>query len=174
MQSLAYKNDKENHEVGKNDGLIITRHGEIKVMPGDVVNIENGMIGLDHLINFCLINYPKKKFSSFKLLQSLDDVKKSFILQRFEKGIKTNQASPYGQDELRSIADNYVINYEDMDIYHVISIHEVMKNNVYKLSLNLRAPLIIDRSKRAGVQHVFSGDKYSIRHFIEYTPIISR
>lgn len=50
----------------------------------------------------------------------------------------------------------------DMDIYSVVVIPDDFK----KMSMNLKAPIIINPKTRQGIQVILDTDKYGVRHYI--------
>ncbi|AIL65970.1 flagellar assembly protein FliW [Rickettsiales bacterium Ac37b] len=152
------------HEMlGNNIKFIQSRFGIIKINLDKTILFPTGLPGIIDK-KFCLAHLPNKKFEPFKVLQSIENEKLAFIV--------------YPLDNLELIDHNDIIacskllsiEIENMVICLITSIYYNSNSTTPKITVNLRAPIIIDLHKYLAVQHIFSHEKYNIQHELLFTP----
>jgi flagellar assembly factor FliW len=139
---------------------IKSRFGDVIVDTRKSIAFPRGLLGMPERFNFILANFPGEKMQQFKLLQSLDDVALSFITLPVDM-----QNSLITQEDLRAACKELQINEQQAAILLIVSVHR-MPSQV-KLSVNSRAPLIVDAERRMGVQYVFQNDAYKVQHMLD-------
>ena len=138
---------------------IQSRFGEIRVDLTKAVLFPRGLLGMPDKFNFVLSTFPSPKMEQFTLLQSLDDKALSFIT-------------------LPLALDNQIITHKDLvTASHDLQIAEVnlaillivsvqRGPGAVRLSVNARAPILLDTLRKTGVQHVFQNDAYKVQHML--------
>ena len=125
-------------------------------MPTNFPCISNKPLPLAPSKNFALVDFPTEKLSQFKLLQCLDDKNLSFITlplavenQVVERGDIEKAATDIGMDSA------------NMAILLIVSVHRTPTE--VKISVNARAPLMVDVSSRHAMQYVFQHSRYKVQ-----------
>ena len=138
---------------------IKTRFGDIVVDTDKVVYFQRGLLGVPDKFQFQLATFPSEKMQQFTLLQSLDDANLSFITLPIDAN-----GSLIAADDLRSAANDMQIAEANLLALLIVSVHRGIEQ--VKISVNLRAPLLIDVQRKSGVQYVFPQDHYKVQHML--------
>lgn len=134
-----------------------TRHfGKIEVDEKGIVNFPEGLPGFEDAKKFILLGGGDD--SPFRWLQSVDRPELAFVV-----------VNPFSikKDYDIDIPDNVlerleIENTEDMQLYSIV----VVPEDVSKMSMNLKAPVIINVKNKKGAQVVLDTDVYGVRHYI--------
>jgi len=137
---------------------INTRHfGEIEVDENTIITFGDGIPSFEEVKKYVLLDSGDIE-SPFKWLQSVDNPSIAFAI-----------ADPFliKKDYEVNINDNdikilKIESKEDVTIYSIV----VVPDDISKISMNLKAPVIINNNKRIGMQVILDTDKYSVRHYI--------
>lgn len=138
---------------------IKSRFGEVKVDQQKTLSFPRGLLGMPDKYQFVLANFPSQKMEQFKLLQSLDDVGLSFITLPLDA-----QNPIIAGKDISDACRDLQIDEKNLAMLLIVSVHR-MPDQV-KLSVNARAPIMIDAQRRIGVQHVFASDEYKVQHML--------
>ncbi len=136
-----------------------TRFGGVAFQTSQPIVFSKGLLGMPDKVHFGLANFPNPKFAQFKLLQSFDDHAVSFI--GLPLGLQNNLIR---EEDIRRACEDLSISPEDVAMLLIVTVHRSATG--IKLSVNLRAPLIIDAERRQGMQYVFPHDRYSVQHYL--------
>ena len=138
---------------------IRSRFGDITVDPRKAVTFPRGLLGMADKFNFVLANFPSPKMQQFTLLQSLDDHALSFITLpvSMENAIITRK------DLLAACQDLQILE-ANLAVLLIVTVHR--SPGQVRLSVNSRAPLLIDAERKLGVQYVFTSDIYKVQHML--------
>lgn len=175
-------------ERGKNM-LLKTRHfGEIEIDENKIIRFDDGLPGFNHVRQFIILETeseeglcskssgeldnkydaepgttesseePNSAGSPFKWLQCVDEPMLAFAI-----------ANPFLlKPDYDVELSNKVIEHlgikkeEDVAIYAIV----VVPEDITKMTMNLKAPVVINVQNRKGVQAILDTEKYSIRHYI--------
>lgn len=138
---------------------IQSRFGEISVDANKALVFPHGLLGLPDKVHFALAAFPSEKMKQFMLLQSLDETKLSFIA--LPTAIDNAFISP---QDIREVCRELDIAETSLGILFIVSVHRNLAE--VKLSVNARAPILIDSVRRIGIQHVFQNDQYKVQHML--------
>jgi flagellar assembly factor FliW len=138
---------------------IKTRFGDITVDTSKAVVFARGMLGLPDKHNFVLANFPNPKMQQFMLFQSLDDRALSFITLPLD--IKNNIIA---EADIEAACRDLQVSAASAAILLIVNVHRSLDQ--VKLSVNARAPLIIDADRKIGAQYVFTQDNYNVQHML--------
>lgn len=138
--------------------VINTRHfGEIDIAEEQVLDFKEGIIGYEASHRFAVINSEDPE-SPFKWIQSIDNTELAFAL-----------IDPFTvrKDYDFELKEEYVSLLEieapsQVAVYAIVVVPEDIK----RISMNLKAPLVINRDKSLAAQVILDTDKYSVRHYI--------
>ena len=140
-------------------GVIKSRFGDVAVDAGKLLAFPRGLLGMPERFSFVLANFPSPKMEQFKLLQSVDDAALSFITLPVE--VKNPIIA--GKDILDACRD-LQIDEKNLALLLIVSVHRTPDQ--VKLSVNARAPIMIDAERRQGAQYVFQSDEYKVQHML--------
>ncbi len=138
---------------------IKSRFGEITVDTNKAIIFARGMLGIPDKHQFVLANFPNPKMQQFMLLQSLDDTALSFITLPLDLKNSIISAS-----DISIACRDLQIGESNAAILLIVNVHRGVDQ--VKLSVNARAPLIVDAERRIGAQHVFQHDNYKVQHML--------
>lgn len=160
--ALIAKN-KVSNSVGSDKEEIVkikSRFGNIEVNTKSSIYFQHGLLGFPGKMNFCVVDFPDPSIANqFKLLQSIEDHNLSFIVIPAEKD---NQLI----DELDTQEACKVLEINSENLLYLFIVTTHVTDEGRRLSVNARAPIMMDISKKSGAQYVFQNTKYSVRHMI--------
>lgn len=138
--------------------IINTRHfGEIELKEEGVLQFDAGLPGFEQIKKFIIIDSPEEE-SPFKWLQSIDEPQLAFaIVNPF---VFKEDYDFILSDET---ADKLEMSQEkDVAVYAIVVVPENLKD----ISMNLKAPIVINMKNRKAAQIILDTDKYTMRHYI--------
>jgi flagellar assembly factor FliW len=136
-----------------------TRFGSIDIADPRIVTMrEGGIIGFSHLKTFVLLIPDEKK--PFWWLQSLEDGSIAFIVTDPFKVLA-------GYETDLSLQAVQLLDIEDTEDVAMLCIVTVNKAPQFKITVNLRAPIIVNTKSMVARQIVLERDDYEIRYEIK-------
>ncbi len=155
LEKMAFLNGNPS----ENPEFIDTRFGRIALQVDKKILFPRGLLGMPDKQGFFLTEFPSEKLSKFKLLQCTDDYGLSFIALPLEmrNGILAPEDIALACKDLGILPENLVI-------LLIVSVHRSPQK--ISISVNARAPLLIDTSLKLAAQYVFQTDKYQVQHYI--------
>lgn len=139
--------------------VIETRFGSMEFQLQNTIVMPRGMLGYADHHDFGLANMPDPKLANFKLFQSLDEPSLSFVVTPFNPGPETIDVEDIG-----TACDALSINPVNAITLLVVSTRQV--GPATEISVNLRAPIIIDGRSQKAYQHVLMNNRYPVRQVI--------
>lgn len=132
----------------------ILHFGEVECSEEEILRFPKGLFGFPEETQFYLMMSPEQ--APFMVLQSLLTPHLAFVV------IDPWMIEPdYGFDLPKETKEElYVENEEDIMVLGIV----VIPDNIKKMTINLRAPLIINIARRVGEQIILSEDRFDIRH----------
>lgn len=128
-------------------------HGKITYDEDEIINFEKSIPGFNDIKRFIL---KEIEGSSFKLLQSIDDVTVGFVV-----------ISPF------QVEEDYEINLSE-EVIKTLEIKEAtdvllyslvtLNSKVEKITVNLKAPVVINVNSKKAEQFIIDKAKYKIKH----------
>ncbi|MFM7630824.1 MAG: flagellar assembly protein FliW [Alphaproteobacteria bacterium] len=140
--------------------ILLTNHfGDFVVHADTILTFDYGIIGFSAFKTFALVKLPHVDTETpFRLLVSLEEPHLSFIV------FPTTCQSPLiDKEDVSALCDRYKITPSDLLLLHIASIQEDAKFG-NKITLNLKAPIVIDASTRRAEQHVFTDKDYALHY----------
>ncbi len=139
--------------------VIETRFGEISFDRDDAIYLPRGLFGYADYHDFGLANLPDPRLEQFKLMQSLTEPSLSFIVAplNMESDI-IDAADIDAASEMLSIART------DTAVLLIVATRKVGVET--QVSVNLRAPIIVDTKSQTGWQYVLNNSRYPVRHVL--------
>ncbi len=149
----------QSQQAAAGNETIDTRFGQVQIARHSPIVLARGPLGMPDKQNFCITEFPSEKMRRFKLFQSLDDLKLSFITLPIDINNPVVTS-----DDMAAAANDLGIKHSDLATLLIVSVHR--NPMAVKLSVNARAPVFIDSSSRQGMQYVFPHERYRVQHFI--------
>lgn len=157
---IASQIAQDNYESAPLSDTIDTRFGRVRVQRDQPIIFRKGLLGMPEKTSFALTEFPIKKFEKFKLLQSLEDDSLSFIT--LPLNIDNDIIS---KEDLKEGCADLGFTLEQVAALLIVSVHREMTG--VRLSVNARAPLFIDASRRVADQCVLRNNAYEVRHLLK-------
>ena len=139
--------------------VIQTKHfGDIEADEEKLLTFKDGIPGFEELHTFLLIAEDEENGSYFYWLQSVDNPQTAFLMIdmiRFKPDYDPRV-------EAEQVADLESDDPADFVIYNIA----VMPKDVKEMTVNLRAPVVINPGKRLGKQVVCMNEEYDVKHYL--------
>lgn len=138
--------------------ILQTKHfGPIEMDEKDILTFKDGLPGFEKLCKYILINSSDEK-SPFKWLQSIDEQQLAFaVINPFS--IKKDYLFDISDETVKSLG---IEMSEDVVTLAIL----VIPDELEKISMNLKAPVIINSKNKKSAQIILDTDKYTVRHYI--------
>lgn len=117
------------------------------------INFKNGLPGFEELHDFSIKEVEENDL--FSLLQSEEDKNISMVITTPFFARKDYEFE-LGKNDLEELK---IKSKEDILIYNTVTLNEDIK----KITINLKAPIIINKNKNLGKQIVLNNEKYLIK-----------
>lgn len=140
--------------------MLETRFGTIEVDRTGMITFEHGLLGVPNSKHFVLVDFPSQKLAQFRLLQSLDDKNLSFITLPLEM-----ENAVIEKADLEKACADIGIAPQNLAVLLIVSVHRTPEE--VKISVNARAPLVIDVGSRHAIQYVFQHSRYKVQQLLE-------
>ncbi len=131
-----------------------TRFGELEVNPVDIITFTEGLLGFENLKRYFIVDPGDSTLILW--LQSTEDEKIAFPI------IEPKIFKP---DYIAKLlpADLNGLELESLNTAKLFSVLTI-PGNVVEMSANLKAPVVINSSKKVGKQIVLQDSKLSVKH----------
>ncbi|WZL73738.1 flagellar assembly protein FliW [Clostridiaceae bacterium 35-E11] len=138
--------------------LLNTKHfGEIQIDENKILTFQEGLLGFEHIKQYTIIMNPDEEIP-FHWLQAIDEPDLAFVI--------TNPflfKEDYAFDIPDKVIDQLQIEKQEDVMIFVIA---VVPEELQKMTVNLRGPLVINVPAKKGKQMVLDGGGYSLKHKI--------
>ena len=140
-----------------------TRFGVMSFERANAIFMPRGLLGYSEHHDFALANMPDPKLEQFKLLQCLSQPALSFIVApaNMESGI-IDEADVQTACRSLGVAEGSVA------VLLVVATRKI--GAATQVSVNLRAPVILDLNNQTAWQYVLPNNRYPVRHVIGTFP----
>lgn len=142
----------------KEDAVVIqNKFGTLQFEADQFITFAQGLIGLTDFTRFGLSSMPNAATANnFRILQSLEEKNLSFIV--FPTTAKTALLEA---GDVASLCNTFSIAEDDLLLLHIVTVREMFGK--VQMTLNVKAPIVIDASKRTAQQYVLPSNKYDIQ-----------
>ena len=138
--------------------LLQTKHfGGIEIAENSIIRFDSGLPGFELLKEFILIDSGDEA-SPFKWLQCINEPQMAFAIANPFLIVKDYDFVLGDEASVRL----KIKKIEDVAVYVIV----VVPEDYEKISMNLKAPLIINIKNNKGEQIILDTDKYTVRHYI--------
>ena len=133
-----------------------TRFGEIDADESRIIDMRGGILGFEHLDKYILHRQDEK--TPFLWFQSVDDGATAFVIID-PQIVATDYYPEIGDDDVALLEIESV---EDVVLMAIVTI----RSNPFKVSVNLRAPIVINGRKRVAKQIVLEDPDYAVQYYL--------
>jgi flagellar assembly factor FliW len=142
------------------EAIVQSRFGKVTVTEKGRVFFPYGLAGIPDKVNFCITQLPSEvRLEGFELLQSLDDLSLSFVVLPLAQ---TNNL--IDREDVKEACKTLAIAEEDLLILLIASVHKEPDST--RLSVNTRAPVMVDVKNKLAAQYIFMNNKYEVRQYL--------
>jgi len=128
--------------------------GELEIEDSDIITFEQGMLGFSHLRQFYFLAVEGNPYLSY--MQSLEDSDICFITI-VPAAVVEEYNIEICSDTVEALK---VKDQKDVELYAILNIHGEIEN----ATVNLKAPVVINRHNKKAVQELLNDDRYDIKH----------
>lgn len=130
--------------------------GEITIDDDKIIDFPNGIVGFPDLVQFTLIHDEEKGKDSIHWLQSLQEP--AFAMPVMDPLLVCPEYNPEVDDDiLKNIGE--LIPDETLILVTV-----TVPKELRAMSVNLRAPIVINAAEKKATQVIVEGDEYPIKY----------
>jgi flagellar assembly factor FliW len=137
--------------------VIESRFGTLTIHPHATILFPQGLLGFGDCRDFALADLPNGKQPQFKALQCLTDANLAFLVAPLP-----SDSSAIDRVDVEEACQSLSIAQEDLVIVLIVTVRR--DDDGAHVSVNLRAPVLIDTRRRVARQYVLPNNKYEIRH----------
>ena len=142
---------------------IETRFGDMEFQLQNAVFMPRGMLGYADYKKFGLANMPDPKLEQFKLFQCLEEPSLSFIVAPLNPSNETIEVN-----DIEAACETLSIDPANAVTLLVVSTRQI--GPVTQITVNMRAPVILDGVSQNAYQHVLMNNRYPVRQVIGTAP----
>jgi flagellar assembly factor FliW len=136
--------------------IITTRFGEIDIDESKIIDMRGGIIGFEHLKKYVL--HIRDEKNPFWWYQSLEDGAIAFaVINPFIA--KSDYEPVIAESDIRLLE---IENAEDVVLLSIVTIRQ----NPFSVSVNLRAPVVINTKKKIAKQIVLEDATYPVQYYL--------
>ena len=141
-----------------NDTLQIeTRFGRMEVSRGHIIHFATGLLGFSTANEFVVVQLDDPKYRLFRILQCVNEPTLSFIV--FPPALDSGLID---QADITSAAASLGYQREDLVVLLLVTVRRAAEGHA--LTVNLRAPVLIDSARLRGAQYVLPNDRYPVQY----------
>jgi flagellar assembly factor FliW len=142
---------------GDDRQVIETRFGPMEFPKDQALFMPRGILGFAEHKNFGLAHLPNRFIDQLMLLQSLTSPETSFLVLplAIDCGI-------IGQDDLVAACSTMNVDPDNAVVAVIVTIRDA--GGQPQVTVNLRAPILLDSESKTGWQYVLPNAKYPVRH----------
>lgn len=131
--------------------------GEVTIDDNKIIHFESGIIGFPELTDFALVyDLEKGNDAGIRWMQSIQEP--NFAMPVMDPLLVKEDYNPVVDDEvLRPIGE-----FEIEDILVLVTV--TVPKDLTKMSVNIKAPLIINVNERKAVQLILDNDEYAVKY----------
>lgn len=131
-----------------------TRFGDIDIDESRIIRMKGGMLGFEHLKKYVLLMHGEK--TPFWWLQSVEDGSVAFVVIN-SLAVKPDYEPVISDDEVKLLE---ITSPEDVVLFSVVTI----RSDPFKVTANLRAPIVVNAKKMLGKQVVLVNSDYPVQY----------
>lgn len=128
--------------------------GEVEIKEEEIINFPEGIPGFEESRKYVLLDIPENDV--FRVLQDVEDEFVSFVVTdpwSFFEGYDFD----IPDEELLKIN---ISKEEQLSVMNIVTLSDEFENS----TVNLLAPVVLNKDDRAGKQYVLNSGKYTTKH----------
>ncbi len=128
--------------------------GEVEIKEEEIINFPEGIPGFEESRRYVLLDIPENEV--FRVLQDVEDEFVSFVVTdpwSFFEGYDFD----IPDEELLKIN---ISKEEQLSVMNIVTLSDEFENS----TVNLLAPVVVNKDDRAGKQYVLNSGKYTTKH----------
>lgn len=131
--------------------------GEMDIDESKIIHFVNGIIGFPELTEFALIHDAERgSKASVRWLQSLQEA--GFAMPVIDPLMVVPEYNPQVEDELLKPVGS-------LDADHLlVLVTMTVPSDLTKMSVNLKAPIVVNAAERKACQIIAEGDEYIVKY----------
>lgn len=130
--------------------------GEVNIDDNKIIHFENGIVGFPELQDFALVHDVDKGDNvGIRWMQSIQEP--AFAMPVMDPLIVKDDYNPIVDDEVLKPIGAFEI--EEILVLTTVTVPK----DLTKMSVNLKAPIVINVSERKAVQIILDGDEYQVK-----------
>lgn len=134
-------------------------HGTFTYKEEEIITFKKGIMGFEELKKFIIADIKENPL--FKILQSIEDEELGLVvISPFE--VKNDYEIELKDNVIDSLN---ITSQEEVLLYNTVTLN----SDVNKITVNLKAPIVINNDKKLGEQVIIDKEEYKIKH-----PLIER
>jgi len=138
---------------------ILTRdYGTVEIDEALVIRFENGIIGFEDYHDYVLLDCGDDEPSPFRCMQSTEESSLAFML--FNPFVLRPDYEVIIDDDTTTMLE--IDGNDDIVILAIV----VVPDDVKLMSMNLKAPIIINARNNKGIQYIVDDAEYGVRHYL--------
>lgn len=130
--------------------------GTVEIDAGKIIRFENGIIGFPQLTEFALMHDAEKEGGGIRWLQSLQEP--AFAMPVMDPLILVPDYNPEVEDEL--LKPIGTLEPDQMLVLVTLTV----PSDIKKMSINLRAPIVVHTDSRKACQVIVDDEKYPVKY----------
>lgn len=132
--------------------------GEVELPEEKIIYLDRGLIGLEQYKRYTILYDEEKEESNISWFQSCDEP--TLALPVIKPWLVKEEYNPVVEDELlKRIGE---LTEENLVILLTMTVPE----DITKMSVNLKAPIIINADTRKGAQIIAENDDYEVKYMV--------
>ena len=136
---------------------VITKiFGDVTIDEKKILDLPKGIIGFPDLKKFAIIHDSDKEDSGVAWFQSLDEP--AFAMPVMDPLIVMKDYNPIVDDDILSVLGDF----KDEDILVLVTMS--IPREIKDMTINLKAPIVINASNRKACQIIVDNDDYKIKY----------
>jgi flagellar assembly factor FliW len=137
-----------------------SRFGKIIIHPDKMVAFPAGVLGMPEKQSFCVAHFPNDKVQYYKVLQCMHDPALAFIVRPVQQ-LDPVTMNLYTAADLRNAARDLGYSFAHLALLLIATV--TRRDDQADITLNVRAPLMIDTRLLQGTQYVLGNEDYAVR-----------
>ncbi len=139
--------------------IATSRFGEIDVDESKIIDMRGGILGFEHLKKY--IVHMQDEQNPFWWFQSLDDGKVAFV-------VINPFIAKHGYEPIIDDNDTKLLEIENAEHVVLLAIVTILQNP-FSVSVNLRAPIVVNTEKKIAKQVILEDQTYPVRYYLTTT-----
>jgi flagellar assembly factor FliW len=136
---------------------IDTRFGRFAYSRVNVITMPQGVLGFSGFREFVLLTLPDPRFAQFRLLQCVSAPALSFL-------VVPSQSECCGIDQADLDEATAACGIAGHDVAFLLIVTIRKSEGKVDMTVNMRAPIVLDLRRQLAQQYVLANSRYSIRH----------